>query len=298
MNKKIVIYTPYDCLVKVGKDEIELNLNEHLEISSSNENIFIYPIDRKNGYSFTINPLSKEDGRFYSKIEKDDKILIFLLEGFYSQSIDIYSYSYKENKSQIEIGQNSVTFTSKHHKKIISFPDKINLLESGNFNFINYVILEQESKKNLLAYNILTNKLKLFKGDNIELTNKGFKVTKIIPNIYDKVSEEYYVDEEGLKIEEKVFAQSSYVVPDALVPYKFMTEIKNNDYDHAFNLLSENLKNSIDKNALKEFFGDISYFYMLNKNSCFAISNNKNMLYEFSTEKNKINEINDYDNGD
>ena len=72
-----------------------------------------------------------------------------------------------------------------------------------------------------------------------------------------------------------------------------MESIKNNDYKNALSYLSENLQSKINETTLKNYFGDISYFYTIDKNSCFAISDNKNILYDFSILNNKINEITD-----
>ena len=64
--KKIIIYSPYDCLVKTRNEENTLETNCNLEIDRDIEQpISIYPIGKNSKYSFNID-ITNKTSKFYS----------------------------------------------------------------------------------------------------------------------------------------------------------------------------------------------------------------------------------------
>lgn len=292
--KKIIIYSPYDCLVKTRNEENTLETNCNLEIDRDIEQpISIYPIGKNSKYSFNID-ITDKTSKFYSLIEKDDKILIFLLDGLFVENVNIYHFFYKNKPSSIEISSQNIIFSTENNKKVISLPFFAQGYSCGQFSHILYVKFSDKQNDKLIAYNTLSNKAKMFSGEKIEIDKNGFIVNNEKTKTCQCVKCEYYIDNEGLKLKSKIVSKEERIFPQELITYQFLEAIKNNDFKNALSYLSNDLKNNVDEDSLKGYFGDISYFYPIDKNTSFAISDNQNILYEFSIINNKINEISDF----
>ena len=292
--ENIVIYTPYECVIKYKDKEEYLNDEQHLIIDKFNDEfIYIYPIGKSSNYSFKIN-LDKGSTNFYSIIKKDDKILIFLLDGILAENIDNFNYKYKDTESSIQVSSNSILFVTEKKRKLITFPYKIQKFTCGSLYYIDYVLIQKDDNEQLIAYNVLNNKSKIFKGKKIKILKNEFTILKN-SDLYEEVIEEYKIDEEGLKIKNKSFSLTNRKLSENLTAFYFMNAIQNNDYTNAYTSISEDLKKNISEIELKNYFGDISYFYFIDQKTCFAISNNNNKIYEFIIKDNKINEILDND---
>ena len=291
--KNIIVYTPYACLLKCANQELELDENEHAIIEDSIDKIDVYPVGKTKKYSFLID-LKEKNNKFYSIIEKDDKILIFLLDGLLSENVDIYHLSCSNKKCDIELAQNSVTFISDNHKKQIFLNELPLVFKCGNFLHICYALLTYYEYQILIAYNIKTSVAKHFRGDKISLTDSGFIVQSRQNGCYEKIEQEYYVDQNGLKNKSKSSVLST--LPKELVPYQFMQSVKDGDTKHVKEFLSDNLKEQVSVGKIQNYFGKISYFYMIDNKTCFALSNGENVLYEFSVINGKIDEIIDSKN--
>lgn len=288
---KTIIYSPYDCLVQTTDNKFFLSLNEHLEIDEMFDTLKIYPTGKSKKYSFEVD-VKETDSPFYRVIKKDDKNLIFLLDGLVAENVDIFSFEYDNNKSFVEIEKDKITFKTSAKQKIIYPPSKIKNVECGNFKHIDYVKFDGTNKKFFVAYNIFTNKTKLFQGEDIVVNENGIVITTENNNFYKKIVEEYFIDDDGLKSRSKVFLRKESFSPQ-LITFVFMNYIKQRDYDGAFDLLHPSLKKELPTQSLKSYFGDISYFYLIDLQTAFAISNGKNVIYEFTFADNKIIEIND-----
>ena len=284
---QIIIYSPYDCLVKQDQEEKVLDHNEHLILPLSDKPIEIYPINKNSQYSFLIN-LDEKTSSFYSIIEKDGDILVFLMDGIIANNIDIFSF---KNRSSVEVEKNKITFSTDKHKKVLFLPFSPQKVECGNFDYINYARFKDGKKSYLIAYNTRTNKSKLFQGDDIKVNENGFVVTNMKNTFYNQTTMEYIFDE-GIKIKSKVFSKNTNI-PQELVTFNFVTCLKLKDYQNALSLLSESLQNTVNEESLKKYFGEITYFYMIDQTTCFALSNGKNKLFRFNIEQNKISEISD-----
>ena len=100
------------------------------------------------------------------------------------------------------------------------------------------------------------------------------------------------IDKDGLKSKSKVFSQKDNPGFD-MISYKFMNAIKVKDYQGAYEMLGENLQKVLSPSAIKKYFGEISYLYPIDKQTCFALSNGENVIYDFVIENDKISEVND-----
>lgn len=280
---KKILHTSFPCIIKCGEKKEEFGINEKL-IIDSDEPIMVYPIGKdKIAFAVDINP-----SPFYRIIKKDDEILIFLLGGLFAENIICREFSYNGNKTKIEVGTNSITFCGYNDKKVIHLSHRPTNVEFGSFLFISYVLFNDD-RQVLIAYNPKKNRAKIFSADKIEIEKDGFTLYKS-PFSYRDIIERYYVDNQGLKVLDKNFNALDYPSPTETISYKFMTSIKCGDYSGAFKQLSPHLQSKLDERALKEYFGDISYFYILDPLTCFAISNEKNVIYQFSVDD-KITEI-------
>lgn len=286
---KIVIYSPYDCIVKSNNDETFLTSNEHL-ILDEQQKIFVYPTGKSSKYSFEIN-FNEAASPLYRIIQKDDKLLVFLIDGLLAENVDIFSFSHKNQDSFIEIGKNQITFKTASHQKAVLLPAKTENIKCGNFEHINYVAFEDKKKSYLIAYNTLSNKTRLFQGNNIELREDGFVLTNS-NSFYKNIVEEYAIDSHELKVKSRTFSQRENY-SNNFISYMFISSIKIKDYEGAYSLLSQSLQNHLTIDLLKNYFGEISYFYVIDPLTVFAISNGKNVIYEFNIEQDKIKEISD-----
>lgn len=286
---KTIIYTSFPCLVKLGDIQETISQNENLVIEEDFDTLIIYPTE-KGRISFEIN-INEHESSFYRIIERGGKRLVFLLDGLYAENAEVYTLNYNGTKSKIEVYKEKVIFSGKDGKKIIHLNQKYSSYKYGNIKFIDYCLLSNVSGDNtLLAYNAQKNTAKVFSASEITQENDGF----IINNSdfgYQSINQQLYIDEEGLKIRKKDFVSASMLSPEETIAYQFLNSIKYGDYSRSMSMLSQDLQNRIDAAALKEYFGNISYFYMLDPTSAYAISNDKNVIFEFSIKDRKICEI-------
>ncbi len=284
---KLIIYTAYPCLVKLENKFQNINQNEHIEIEYQGQDIIIKP-DKNHGQSFLID--IENESPVYRVIKKENKILVFLLDGLMAENIQCYEFDNNPIKSSVEVGTKQLVFFGAGHKKVIHLNLPIKDIKVGSFSFINYLCFDDGNQKTLIAYNPKKNAAKTFSANEIEIGNDGFSITKHDFN-YEKIKLEYYVDNEGLKLKNKDFNALNLASPSQTIPYKFMTAIKFGDYQTALSFLSAPLAQKLSQAAIKEYFGEISYFYMLDSSSCFAISNGNNIIYDFSLSSDKISDI-------
>ena len=286
---KTIIYTSFPCLVKLDEKQENLTKNENLIIDEDFEKLLIYPTERGR-ISFEVD-INEKENNFYRIIERGGKRLIFLLDGLYAENCEICEFEYNGIKSKIEIYQRKVIFSGRESKKIIHLNKKYRDFKYGNFKYIDYCLLNNyDNNCTLIAYNSQKNTAKVFNAKEILIDENGFSLIDSAFG-YSSISQILYVDEEGLKVRKKDFISSSLSTPTETLSYQFLNSVKIGDFDKALSMLSPNLNNRLNKDSLKAYFGNISYFYMLNPQSAYAISNDKNVVYEFQIENNKIRDI-------
>lgn len=291
--KKIKIYSPYPCLIKQGKEQIEIESNEGVCLESDLLPLKVYPLKTTNKvYAFEINSFCN-DGRFFRIAENQGETLIFLLDGLLTENVNIYNFSYLDYNSTLEIYPERLIFATNGHKKIVHLKNKPVSTVVGNFKFIDYAKLVCQNKQTLVCYNVKTGNAKTFEGKEITITENGFNVEQD-GGIYDNLSKSYYVDDEGLKSQNQTYTLSTHTMPDKLVSFNFITLVKNGNFDDALKFLSPSLRKTIKRENLKQYFGNLEYVFMLDSESAFAIKDGNNVMYTFKVNGGKIDEI--YDN--
>lgn len=287
---KTIIYTSFPCVVKYKNQQESLTQNENLVFEEEFDKIDVYPV-QKGKISFEIIKEEKESA-FYRIIEHDGKRLIFLIDGLYTENADVYEVEYQGVKSKIEIFPQRVVFCNKENKKIVHLNQKYKKYSYGNIKHINYCLLENVDDENtLLVYNVKKNTARVFNAKEIAKEDDGF-VLKNSAFGYTSVTAQLYIDDEGLKVRKKDFIEAPGFQPlKETISYQFLNSVKIGDFSKALSLLDENLNDRLNSESLKVYFGDITYFYMLNPLTAYAISNGENVVYEFEVKNQKITEI-------
>ncbi len=284
-----IIYTAYDCIIKGDGWQEELEKNQNLTLDTTPKHLAIYPIGRGR-VSFEID-LANQASPFYRIVIKEDKTLIFLVEGIVAQNVKIYHVSADGAKCQIEVEKNRTTFVCGENKKILCLSGQIDGAKCGNFYHIVYAKLSCVGQEYLIAYNTKNFIAKAFSGQKITLTDEGFIINNTHQN-YEDAKVEYVVTKAGLKVKKRDFSLLG-TPPKHSVACQFLSSIKLGDLPNALSMLSPRLKENLNENSLKEYFGQISYIFPLDERTVFAISDGKNIIYTFTLSNGFIEEIND-----
>ena len=290
--KSVIVYTPYDCIIKVGDEQTELSQNEHLLLDDRLDTITVYPVGRTERYAFTVDFFAP-NSTFYRIVEKDDKLLVFLLDGILCESCEVHKFQYKGKEFSVEIGKDSIFFASESRKSQICLVGKPQNVNYGHFLHIAYALFSQNDEDVILLYNIYNGKMRKCIGDKITLTQNGFIVNNHNRDGFENIEQEYTVDNDGLKCLRQEALSSETPLPEDLTAFQFMSAVKNKNYSLAHSMLHSDLQEKISAKALQTYFGDITYNYMLDDSTCFALSGGQNVIYEFIVQNGQIMEITD-----
>ncbi|MBQ8792943.1 MAG: hypothetical protein IJZ62_05025 [Clostridia bacterium] len=282
---KTIIYTTFDCLVKTPSWEKFVKEGENISLESLPENVYVYPTGKAKLIPFPLIP--SQPAPFYKIIEKDDRRLIFLIDGLYVKSIDKHSFSYNGKTSEVEISRKEIRFSTKHTKKVITLPSECGDFKCGNAFHINYVIFSCKRGQLLILFNTLNTRIKTFEGQSIEQKEGDFIITS-----HNEGKTILYIDKDGLKMREKPKACKIFSNP-LFIAKNFMEEIKNGEFDSALGHLSPQLQESQTASSLQEYFGEVSLIFPLDLYTIFALSSGKEKLYTFEIQNGKIVEISD-----
>ena len=222
---KTIIYTSFPCLIKFKDQQETLTKNENLVIEEDFDKLEIYPTE-KGRIAFEVDAFEHEN-TFYRIIERSGKRLVFLLDGLYAENAEVCEFEYNGIKSKIEVYQQKVIFSGRDNKKIIHLTQKYKTYKYGNIKHIDYCILNNFNGENtLLAYNIKKNTAKVFHAKEINEENDGFLLTTSAFG-YSSITQQLYIDDEGLKIQKKDFVQASNLSsPEETIAYQFLNCIK------------------------------------------------------------------------
>lgn len=267
--------TPYECLVKINNEEVELSPNETLEIEGK---IYIYPIDNSDIVPFVIDTQSAKPCSHYDCIE--ERGIILLRESSICENYTISKLNISNEPCTFEIGGNKVTIIYKNFKKVIHLSERYNTYKTGHFNHIAYLHLKGQNHT-LYAFNTKSGKMKKFSGKEIEITDKGFIVKNETEN-------EYKVTAEGLSGTQTF--TSTRPTCNETTPYHFLSALKYGDLEFAYSLLSPALQAKLPKTSLKDYFGIVSSFYSLSPFE-YAVKSETLSLYTFEVKDKQITEI-------
>lgn len=280
---KTILYTTFDCLIKTQSEDFFIAANDNLSIDVGSNPIYVYPTGKSKLLPFTVN--TNAQSPFYKIIEKDDKKLIFLLDGLYVQGIDIYHFSHNGQSSKVQISSKEIHFSTKTTKKIISLPAGCDNFKCGNLHHINYATFSNVSGDTLIAFNTKNGKLKTFEAATIKRHENTFTI-----NYDDGRQTTLFVDKDGLKIKDRSSFSNALANP-LYVAKNFMEKIKEGEFNSALEHLSSSLKENHTEKSLQDFFGEVSFIFPIDMHNIFALSNGKEKLYSFEIERGKIADI-------
>lgn len=268
------VKTPYECLIKCNGEETLLEPNETLELSGR---ALVYPID-SDVLPFSLDTENLASSQFYDSLEELG--IVFLKNSAVCENYTITKLDINGDKCIFEIGENKIIISYKAFKKIVHLQNNFNTFKLGNKHNIAYIHLKGKTDA-LYALNIKTGKLKQFSGETIEISNEGF----IIKNESDC---EYKITTEGLT---KQTSPKLQPLTNEATPYCFLDALQHGEYGSAYELCSPTLQQQINKEALKDFFGQISNFYTLTPYK-YAVKSDSIRVYTFDVNNKQIVEIN------
>lgn len=291
---KLIIYTSFDCLLKTNASQETLETNQHITFDEIPTSLSVYPLGKNGRIAFNID-FEKPNSNFYRIIEKDDKTILFLIDGVFAENVRVYDIDCVNKKCLIEVGKNKVSFQCGINKKNIRLPYENLNSKCGHFFHIAYLYTKNENNETLIAYNTNNNNAKVFKGDKIELMDDGFSVLSSFDG-YSSIKSLYIVTKEGLKLKQNDFKTLNTPFPQETIFYRFLSAIKLGDIETAREFLSLELKESLTNEEIKRYFGNISYIFPIDMHSCFSISNGKSVIYHCTLQNGQISDITDNNN--
>lgn len=283
---KYILKTTYPCLVKNKDSFTEMEINDTLEIEDETI-IFIYPENSKQ-IPFYINLATKKESEFYSFIKREN-INFILLEAPKSMEIcNKENLDFSGKSCHIEICANTISFETDDKRLNYKCPHKCSNYKI--FKQKNYACVQFEH--DFYAFSIEKNKLFHFQGDSIDFENDSLKTSKAISDSQSRKRDATFKFDKDIEIISESFKRTENKKEEnELVPYKFLEAVKSKDYEFVLDTLSPKLKQSINKEQIQKFFGNIQEFLPLNLNEFLIVSNDKKSYASFSIANGKINDI-------
>lgn len=276
-----ILFTPYDCLVRADGKEHFIEKNQKLEFSNLPSSLAVYPTSQKRIIPFMV--AKDEKSPFYKIVKNKQQLFIFLIDGLFVRSSEIYRFPQYE--CSVEISSHQIAFITRNSRKEVDLPSPSKDVQCGNFGHIIYLLLNQPNEKILLCFNAKNNLFKLFYAQELSITKNGFSLRQA-----NGVRKELFVDKEGLKIKEG--GSILYFTSPLNIPLCFMECLKEKEYSRALSFLSPSLASQTEE-ELFSFFGEIDYIFPINTQEIFAIAGGEGKVYSFATEGGKIQEISD-----
>ncbi|MBP3619879.1 MAG: hypothetical protein J6J24_04385 [Clostridia bacterium] len=284
---KHFLVATYPCLVKTINQQFELDLNDQIEIENE-QFIFIYPLDCST-LPFCINFNTCKENRFFSFIKKNEKTYIIL------EKQSSFSVTHKEilkfndKICTIEINNHKIAFeTDKKKCEHFCFHSIQNYKVSKIKNFA-YLQLENEC----FLFSMTTEKLTHILGSSFDLQNDKITFEKHFFDSQGRTKiQKLEIEEEGILMkEERMIYNKKTPSRREFVSFKFMESIRAKDFDFAHTLLCKKLQESVNKENLQTFFGNISFFVFLEENQFLCFSQNSKNFVSFAVEHNEIQDI-------
>ena len=281
---KYLLKTPYPCLVKTLKDYVELEENDSLELEDESV-IFIYP-QNNNIIPFYINLNTlKENGKFSVVDQNGHKILLLEPEKK-ANFLKKERLSFGTKSCEIEIAQEHISFETNEKKVIVKH--KHPFKEVKIFKIKNFACAQ--FNHDLYAFCLDNEKLSHFSGDEIIFDNTHLKISKNFNDSLNRQKNAEYDFADNITILNENYSHSPNFIVD-LVPFRLMESIKAKDYNYAYDCLSNNLKEKINKEQIKNFFGDFNIFLPLSTTEFITMSNNEKNYVKIDLSQNKVTEI-------
>lgn len=248
--------TPYQCLVKNNGEEMLLSPNETLLVEGR---VLIYPLDKLAPPPFSLDTSDLQRRKEYGFLENDDQTIICLKNGALVENFSLAKLTVAGMVCNFEIGEDKVVLTTRDTKKTIHLNSTFDKFTLSSRHNIACLQLSGQEGNAIVTINVKTSKIKIFYGKNIALTNNTFSIQEEGP-IFE-INKSFKIDDEGLK--QSSASKGVLNFTDQTLPYYFLKALQEEEFDLAYEVCSQALKQKIDKKALKEFFGRVQNFYSL-----------------------------------
>ncbi|MGN1201499.1 MAG: hypothetical protein ACI4R8_04525 [Candidatus Caccovivens sp.] len=278
---KYILKTTYPCLIKTENEFCELDNLETIEVEDE-KFLFVYPQNHEQT-PFKID-FSKES-EFYSILHRENQTFVILEKPSPLSITQKEKLTISGKTCQISIDEKKLEFETDTHK--FSFPHKREKFKAQKIKNFACAIFEHE----IYALNMQTNKLVYFSGDEISLKDNEIVLTKKFCDSLQRQKEAKYKLDNEVQVESENFLYSNYKDVADLVPFRLLESVKAKDYAFAMDCLSQNLKDSVDSEMLKKFFGNLKHFLPLCSNQFITIADNKKNFVTFSLSGDKIDDI-------
>lgn len=281
---KLLVKTTYPCLIKTDKDACELEENDTLEVEDE-QFLFVYP--QNGSIPFYIDTKNQNENQFVSIIKHKDQT-IFLLEKTSSLTIQTkQQLNFSGKNCDVSISNNEICFETPSQK--LTYKCLHNCKNHKVFKHLNYACVQFDT--DFYAYNTNKSKLLHFSGDELIFEGGILSITKKFNDSIDREKSCKFKLEDDLVKNEEIFSHDTSNNFGELVPYRVMESILAKDYVFAMDSLNDNLKNQLDAESLKQFFGNINRFFPLSTTEFICISNSGKNYVSFVVDKNKIADI-------
>lgn len=285
---KILLKSPYPCLIKTETQSCDLDPNDTLEIEEENR-IFVYPQNRQ--IPFYLDLKNLKDCEKYSVLKRETDLFIIL------ENVPNFSSKIKETLNFS--GRNVEIILS---DKSLSFEDTGKIVECylnnpaqnlKTYKIKNFACAQLD--KDLFIFSLKEEKVYHFSGE-VEIEGNQISVTK---KFYDSNGREkktiFKLEDEIELISEEFFESNEKKLPRIsqirdLAGYKLLESVKAKDYDSSLSFLSEKLKNQIDVSQIKEFFGNFTSFLPISTTEFITLGKEKHFV-QFSFSGNQIDDI-------
>lgn len=278
---KYILKTTYPCLIKTQNESCELDSSDTLEVEDE-PFLMVYP-QNVDQIPFQVNIL--KESRFYSVFNREEKTIVVLEEPQTMTVTRKERLTVLGRSCQVSVGGQKLEFETDTHKFTLSHKNEaFKVQKIKNFAC---AIFEKE----IYALNMQNNKLVYFSGEEISLKDNEISLSKKFCDSLQRQKEAKYKLNSDVEIESENFSYSSNKNMAGLVPFRLLESIKAKDYAYALESLSPNLKESVDSEILKKFFGNMKHFLPICANQFITISDDKKNFVTFSLNGDKIDDI-------
>ncbi len=281
---KYIVKTTYPCVIKAKNDFVELNENDNLECEDE-DFVFVYPKSAL-ALPFCINLNQPIDSDKVSFVKHNNQHFAILEKPQLVFSYNKESVSVGGKTCKIFIGNNRLVFEGANHitkckclHKTISYK----ISHSSKFVFVAF-------EKDFYAFNVLTEKLSHFSGENLSFENNVLSITKRFDDFSCREKTFSVLFEDGISIQNESYI-SSVNQDKKLLSFLFLEAVKSKDFACATVFLSERLQKRIKKENLSQFFGEIENFLPLNENEFLVLSKTCKNYVSFEIKDEKICDI-------
>ena len=281
---KYLIKTTYPCLIKTETSSVFLDKND--SIDCENEDFFyVYP-QNTNQIPFYVDLQKKQDCELYSfvKIKNQNVVLLEHTPPFVIEQKETLTFSGKP--CVIFVGKNRLSFETETTKISCSVCHSVRdyqVFKLQNFACIKF-------KQDFYAFSIKQEKLFHFAGDALSFENGILSVTKKYHDINIREKTFNIKFENGITIENQLFSSEENKF-SSLTCLSFLESVRAGDYACALNCLSTELKNRINQENLKEFFGNIIHILPLSLTEFILIAQKKKSYVSFEMTEGQISDI-------